>query len=293
MAHIDDSETHRANAAFIGAAMRAPILERDRELALAQRWRERGDQAALHALVTAHARLVVSIATRFRHYGLAFGDLVQEGNLGLMQAAARFEPARDVRFSTYATWWIRAHMQEFILRNWSIVRTGTTAAHKSLFFNLRRLRARLDDGASEALSPAGETKIAAMLNVRVADVVEMSARLSHADQSLNAAIGADGEEERQDLLADTRPDPERVAAEAHDRRVRVKWLAAALTELGPRELAVIRAHRLDEEGATLSQIGRRLGISKERVRQIEERALAKLRASLLQRAGDAADLLPG
>ena len=292
MTHIDDNETHRANAAFVGAAMRAPILERDHELALARRWRERGDQTALHALVTAHTRLVVSIATRFRHYGLPFADLVQEGNLGLMQASARFEPERDVRFSTYATWWIRAHMQEFILRNWSIVRTGTTAAQKSLFFNLRRLRARLADGASESLSPAGETKIAAMLNVRVADVVEMNARLSRADQSLNVAIGADDADERQDLLPDTRPDPERVAAEAHDRRVRVEWLTAALTELGPRELAVIRAHRLNDDGATLSQIGRKLGISKERVRQIEERALAKLRASLLQRSPDAADLLP-
>jgi RNA polymerase sigma-32 factor len=292
MAHIDDSETHRANTAFIGSAMRVPLLERDHELALARRWRERGDQAALHALVTAHTRLVVSIATRFRHYGLPMGDLVQEGNLGLMEAAARFEPARDVRFSTYATWWIRANMQEFILRNWSIVRTGTTAAQKTLFFNLRRLRARLDDGAAESLSAESEARIARVLAVRVVDVAEMGARLARSDQSLNVAIGEDGHDERQDLLADTRPDPEQAAAEHHDRRLRLRWLAAALTELGPRERAIIQRHQLDDDGATLSQIGRRLGISKERVRQIEQTALAKLRLALERQSAEARDLIP-
>jgi RNA polymerase sigma-32 factor len=220
------------------------------------------------------------------------GDLVQEGNLGLMEAAARFEPARDVRFSTYATWWIRANMQEFILRNWSIVRTGTTAAQKTLFFNLRRLRARLDDGTAESLSAESETRIARILDVRVSDVAEMDARLARADQSLNVAIGEDGHDERQDLLADTRPDPEQAAAEHHDRRLRLRWLAAALTELGPRERAIIQRHQLDDEAATLSQIGRRLGISKERVRQIEQTALAKLRAAIERQSADARDLIP-
>jgi RNA polymerase sigma-32 factor len=292
MAHIDDAETHRANSVFIKSSMRAPLLDRDHELELARRWRESGDQAALHALVTSYTRLVVSIAVRFRHYGLPIGDLIQEGNLGLMQAAARFEPERDVRFSTYATWWIRAHMQDFILRNWSIVRTGTTAAQKSLFFNLRRLRARLGDGAREHLDHDGHGRIAQALNVRVADVVEMEARLAQSDQSLNVAIGEDGREEWQDLLPDAGPDPEDVAAAGHDSRIRLKWLAEALAQLSPRERAIIQQRQLDGEGATLERIGDALGISKERVRQIEQRALAKLRAALTQRVEDRWDLLP-
>src|SRR5438132_11297772 len=173
MAHIDDTDTQRANVAFIKSSMRAPILERDHEFELARRWRERGDQTALHELVTAYTRLVVATAAKFRHYGLPMGDLIQEGNLGLMQAAARFEPSREVRFSTYAAWWIRSQMQDFILRNWSIVRTGTTAAQKSLFFNLRRLRSRIDEAASGRLSRLSQEKIAKTLQVRVADVAEL------------------------------------------------------------------------------------------------------------------------
>ena len=143
MAHIDDPETQRANLNYIKASMREPLLSRDHEFELAVRWREEGDEESLHELVRAYTRLVVATASKFRNYGLPMGDLVQEGNVGLMQAAARFEPGREVRFSTYAAWWIRSAMQDYILRNWSIVRTGTTAAQKSLFFNLRRLRARM------------------------------------------------------------------------------------------------------------------------------------------------------
>src|SRR5579872_3574250 len=145
MAHIDDPDTQRANISFIKASMKEPLLSRDYEFALARKWREADDAHALHALVRAYTRLVVATAGRFRNYGLPMGDLVQEGNVGLMQAAARFEPERDVRFSTYAAWWIRSAMQDYVLRNWSIVRTGTTAAQKSLFFNLRRLRARIEE----------------------------------------------------------------------------------------------------------------------------------------------------
>jgi RNA polymerase sigma-32 factor len=292
MTHIDDSETHRANAAFIDSSMGVPLLERDHELALARRWRENGDHAALHELVTSHTRLVVSIALRFRHYGLPTGDLFQEGNLGLMQAAARFDPARDVRFSTYATWWIRAQMQDFVLRNWSIVRTGTTGAQKSLFFNLRRLRARLDDNASDRLSCDGQREIAKTLNVRPSDVAAMESRLSRSDHSLNVAISEDGRDEWQDLLPDTRPDPEEIATEAHDTRVRAQWLMQAMAELAPRERMVIRRRQLiDGDNVTLKQLGEELGISKERVRQIEARALEKLRDVLL-RTHDAADLIP-
>ena len=182
MAHIDDPKTQRANMDYIKTSMKEPLLERDVEFELARRWRENGDEAALHTLVRSYMRLVVSTAGRFRNYGLPMGDLVQEGNVGLMQAAARFEPQREVRFSTYATWWIRSAMQDYVLRNWSIVRTGTTAAQKSLFFNLRRLRARIEDASGTRLGDEGRKTIAAQLRVKIAEVESMETRLGAHDQ---------------------------------------------------------------------------------------------------------------
>jgi RNA polymerase sigma-32 factor len=288
MTYIDDVETHRDNQAYIRSAMRRPLLDGDRERELARRWRSHGDETSLHQLVSAYTRLCVSLAMKYRRYGLPTADLIQEGNLGLMQAAARFEPERGVRFSTYATWWIRARIQDFILRNWSIVRTGTTAAQKALFFNLRRLQARIG-GDGERLSPDGCERIARTLNVRVADVIEMAGRLSQSDRSLNVVPGEDGSDEWQDLLPDLQPGPEDVAIAEDDTRMRAKRLAAALAQLSPRERAVID-QRQEEEEPTLEEIGRRLGVSKERVRQIEQRALAKLRTVLLG-SGDVGELL--
>ena len=289
MAHIDDPATQRANLGFIRASMQAPLLTRDREFELAQRWREEGDAAALHELVRAYARLVIALAVRFRSYGLPMGDLVQEGNVGLMQAAARFEPERGVRFSTYAAWWIRSAMQDYVLRNWSIVRTGTTAAQKSLFFKLRGLRARIERSSGAPLSEDGRRQIAAALQVDLADVESMDLRLSSADQSLNAPLG-DGDEDWQELLADRRPSPEEAVIGRHDGATRSRWLAEALGELTPRERRIIRERRLRDEGATLEELGRLLGVSKERVRQLEHRALAKLRLSMRRRTDSPADL---
>ena len=283
MTHFDDTETQRANLAYIKASMRAPLLSREREFELARRWRERGDQTALHELIVAYARLVVAIAARLRNYGLPFGDLIQEGNLGLLQAAQRFEPEREVRFSTYAAWWIRSQMQDFILRNWSIVRTGTTAAQKSLFFNLRRLRARIDDPTGGALSDANAEKIAATLGVGARDVVDMDARLSGGDLSLNVAPGEDGVGEMQDFLVDPRPSPETTTMHTHDEAIRLRWLAEAISELSPRERAVISERRLREDNITLETLGHAFGVSKERVRQIEHRALGKLKMALERR----------
>jgi RNA polymerase sigma-32 factor len=292
MAHIDDPETQRANLSFIRASMREPLLTRDHEFDLARRWREEGDQKALHELVRSYTRLVVSTATRFRNYGLPLGDLVQEGNVGLMQAAARFEPDREVRFSTYAAWWIRSAMQDYILRNWSIVRTGTTAAQKALFFNLRRLRARIA-GAEEdgRLTQFGRTKIAEELGVDVHEVESMEMRLASNDQSLNATVADQSEDEWQDFLADQRPSPEEVVIGMRDARTRSKWLAEALGELTPRERTIISARRLQDQGATLEELGRELGVSKERVRQLEHRAMLKLRASMQKRVRDHTELL--
>ncbi len=286
MAHIDDPETQRANLNYIKASMRAPLLTREVEFDLARRWRQHGDEAALHDLVRAYARLVVSTASRFRNYGLPMGDLVQEGNVGLMQAAARFEPERDVRFSTYAAWWIRSAMQDYILRNWSIVRTGTTAAQKSLFFNLRRLRARIQEASASQLSDAGRQQIAEELNVDVAEVEAMEMRMSGNDQSLNAPISDSSDDNWQDFLSDERPNPEEVVIGLRDSASRSRWLAEALGALTPREQTIIRQRRLREEGATLEELGAQLGVSKERVRQLEHRAMMKLRASMARRVVD-------
>ncbi len=287
MAAIETRETQRANRTFIRSAMRAPILEREREGRLARRWREDGDERALHELVSAYVRLVISIAGRFRGYGLPLGDLVQEGNVGLMQAAARFEPSRNVRFSTYARWYIRSAIQDFVLRNFSIVRTGTTAAQKSLFFNLRRARARFE---GRGVAPGAEVRarIAKALNVGAREVETMELRLAAGDKSLNDSVGEDGEGEWQDFLVDETPGPEDIVVAARERDHRLGWLKLALSELTSREQTVIRARRLRENSLTLAAIGERLGISKERVRQIENEALAKLRATIARRIGDPA-----
>jgi RNA polymerase sigma-32 factor len=211
------------------------------------------------------------------------GDLVQEGNVGLMQAAARFEASRGVRFSTYASWWIRSAMQDYILRNWSIVRTGTTAAQKALFFNLRRLRARINEDAGGQLSQEGREFIATELNVPLADVESMEVRLGASDQSLNAPLAEEGDGNWQDFLADTRPTPEEVVTGLRDADTRSRWLNEALTALSAREQTIIRQRRLQEEGATLEELGKSLGVSKERVRQLEQRALEKLRNHIERR----------
>ena len=240
----------------------------------------------------AYMRLVISTAARFRNYGLPMSDLVQEGATGLMQAAARFEPEREVRFSTYAAWWIRSAMQDYILRNWSVVRTGTTAAQKALFFNLRRLRAKIGDGSGGPLDEAGRAFIASELSVHTDEVEAMEMRLAGGDQSLNATISPTGEDEWQDFLADERPTPEETVMFARDSRTRSIWLAQALAELTDREQIIIKERRLRDDARTLEELGRDLGISKERVRQIEHRALEKLKVSLLERSVERDDAVP-
>lgn len=282
MAHIDDPRTQRANMDYIRQSMAEPMLEKEHELALARRWKKQGDEKALHELVTSYTRLVVSVASKFRNYGLPMGDLIQEGNIGLMQAAERFDPERELRFSTYATWWIRAAIQDYVLRNWSIVRTGTTAAQKSLFFNFRRLRAKIENRAEhEGLDDAGRNTIAKDLGVGIEDVTAMEGRLSGGDQSLNAKVGEDGESEWQDFLRDDSPNPEEIVIGMKDSKTRSEWLQEALSNLTERERAIINERHLGHETVTLDDLGKTLGISKERVRQLEARAMDKLRASLI------------
>jgi RNA polymerase sigma-32 factor len=284
MGRMDPPSSFAVNREFIRESMSTALLSRERELWLARLWRDAGDEAALHELVMAYMRLVISTAARFRNYGLPMSDLVQEGATGLMQAAARFEPEREVRFSTYAAWWIRSAMQDYILRNWSVVRTGTTAAQKALFFNLRRLRAKIGDGSGGPLDEAGRAFIASELSVHTNEVEAMEMRLAGGDQSLNATISPTGEDEWQDFLADERPTPEETVMFARDSRTRSIWLAQALAELTDREQTIIKERRLRDDARTLEELGRDLGISKERVRQIEHRALEKLKISLLERS---------
>lgn len=281
MSYVDDAYTQKSNLGYIRSSMNEPMLERDHEFDLATRWKNNGDEKALHELVRSYTRLVIASAAKFKHYGLPMGDLIQEGNLGLMQAANRFEPERDVRFSTYAAWWIRASIQDYILRNWSIVRTGTTAAHKSLFFNLRRLRAKIDGAETEhGLTSEGREKIAQALGVRIKDVEDMEGRMHRGDQSLNALISDDGEEEIGSFLADTRPNPEDVVIGMKDAQTRSAWLNDALKKLSEREQHIIRERHMQYETVTLEDLGKKLGVSKERVRQLEARAMEKLRDSL-------------
>jgi len=285
MGYIDTPETLQANRKFIRKAMKVGLLEGEHERDLARRWRDHSDKDALHEMVTAYIRLVVSMATKFRSYGLPLGDLVQEGCIGLMQAAARFDPEREVRFSTYASWWIRSSIQDFILRNWSIVRTGTTAAQKSLFFNLRRLKAQIERTEAGRIDDTMLTKIADALRVSERDVAMMSARLSGGDKSLNDPVGEAGDGELQDFIADGAESPEDVVVASRDAEVRSGWIEQAMANLTKREQTIIRERRLADKGLTLSALGERLGISKERVRQIEHEALGKLKHSITRNVG--------
>ncbi|MEQ9520718.1 MAG: RNA polymerase factor sigma-32 [Parvibaculum sp.] len=268
---------------FIKVAMAHPLLSAERERELALKWRDEEDAHALHQLTSAYIRLVVSMASRFRNYGLPLSDLIQEGNIGLMQAAMRFEPERELRFSTYATWWIRASMQDFVLRNWSIVRTGTTSAQKKLFFNLRRMKSKIRNGTSDQLTAESRNWIATELGVKPQDVEQMDGRLSAGDRSLDVSPGTDADESNAswlDRLVSDAPTPEEnLIAEDEQSRAR-EWIQGAFKMLNEREQAIITHRQLKDETVTLEQLGKKFGISKERVRQIEGRAMQKLKDAI-------------
>ncbi|MDP7143434.1 MAG: RNA polymerase factor sigma-32 [Alphaproteobacteria bacterium] len=293
MAHIDDEQTQKANLDYIRKAMDAPMLEKDHELALATRWKEDRDEKALHELINSYTRLVIAMASKFKNYGLPIGDLIQEGNIGLMQASEKFDPTRDIRFSTYASWWIRSSIQDYVLRNWSIVRTGTTAAQKSLFFNMRRLRAKIENRDEKAtLNQKNRKEIAEELGVSLKDVEMMESRIFGNDQSLNATLkDEEGADEWQSFLADERPNPEDVVVGMRDMETRSNWLKSALGELSEREQKIIHDRHLVYDTLTLEELGNQLGVSKERVRQLESRAMEKLKTSLGKHVTDSRDIL--
>ncbi|MEQ8370062.1 MAG: RNA polymerase factor sigma-32 [Alphaproteobacteria bacterium] len=287
MASFTTSRVDPGSRRYMASVMQAPVLEREEEFDLARRWRDDQDEDALHRLVEAYARFVVRIAWGFRGYGLPVADLVQEGNIGLMEAAARFDPERSVRFSTYASWWIMAAIQDHILRTNSIVRVATTPTQRRLFFNLRRARARLAENPSGPMTDADREKVAEALSVKPSDVMAMEAHLGGPDNSLNAPVG--GEEdgaEGIEFLMDDMPNPEELVGESHDHKVRVSWLHEALDHLTPRERRIIVRRFLGPEKTTLAEIGDDFGVSKERIRQIEAKALDKLRENLGARVGE-------
>ena len=278
---LDGAEMRR----FSRRAMRAELLDAETERALAQAWRDRRDEAALHRLITAYMRLAISMAAKFRHYGAPMNDLIQEAGLGLMRAADKFDPDRGVRFSTYAVWWIRASVQDYVMRNWSMVRTGSTSSQKALFFNLRRVQAQLQREARDT----GEVldghqlreRIARTIGVPLVDVEMMTGRLGGGDLSLNARQSND-EEGREwiDTIEDGGAQAAEVVEARHDREALRNWLKQAMAVLSARERHVVAERKLRDEPRTLESLGDELGLSKERVRQIEAAAFGKMRVAL-------------
>lgn len=277
-------------------AMRAELLDAETELRLAYAWRDQRDEAALHRLITAYMRLAISMAAKFRRYGAPMNDLIQEAGLGLMKAADKFDPDRGVRFSTYAVWWIKASIQDYVLRNWSLVRTGSTSAQKSLFFNMRRVQARLEreaDAIGETLDGHQlRERIAQDVGVSLADVEMMTGRLSGGDFSLNATQSSDDEgREWIETLEDDADQAAETVAEAHDAAQLRQWLAVAMGELSVRERFVVTERKLREVPRTLESLADELGLSKERVRQVEGAAFAKMRRSLENQSDEVLQLI--
>jgi RNA polymerase sigma-32 factor len=271
-------------ARYLEEIRRFPMLEPDEEYMLAKRWQEHGDAEAAQRLVTSHLRLVARIAMGYRGYGLPIGEVISEGNVGLMQAVKRYDPDKGFRLATYAMWWIRASIQEYILRSWSLVKMGTTAAQKKLFFNLRRAKGQLQALEEGDLKPDQVKAIATKLGVPEEDVISMNRRLG-GDTSLNAPVRAEAESgEWQDWLVDETPDQEERLAETEELDQRKAYLANALTALNDRERRIFEARRLAEEPATLEDLSAEFGVSRERIRQIEVRAFEKVQKAVQKAA---------
>src|SRR5271168_4007074 len=268
-------------ARYLQEIKRFPMLEPQEEYMLAKRWREHGDREAAHKLVTSHLRLVAKIAMGYRGYGLPIGEVISEGNVGLMQAVKKFEPDKGFRLATYAMWWIRASIQEYILRSWSLVKMGTTAAQKKLFFNLRKAKSEISAFEEGDLRPEQVSHIATRLGVLNEEVISMNRRLSGPDASLNAPLRADGESEWQDWLADDNAvNQETQVAENEERSIRMSLLEEAMTELTDRERHILTERRLKDNPTTLEDLASQYGVSRERVRQIEVRGFEKLQKAM-------------
>ena len=272
-------------------AMRAELLDAETELRLAYAWRDHRDEQALHRLITAYMRLAISMASKFKRYGAPMNDLIQEASLGLMKAADKFDPDRGVRFSTYAVWWIKASIQDHVMRNWSMVRTGSTSSQKSLFFNMRRVQARLEREAAASGEKLDRHQLRQMISTEVGvplhDVEMMEGRLAGSDYSLNATQSVEDEgREWIDALEDTSPQAAEIVAEDHDLAALRNWLVIAMNALNERERFIVRERKLRDDPRTLESLGNELGLSKERVRQLEAAAFTKMRKNLTTQSGE-------
>ena len=265
---------------YLSEIRKFPLLSPEDEFMFAKRLKEHGDKEAAHKLVTSHLRLVAKIAMGYRGYGLPVSEIVSEGNIGLMQAVKRFDPDKGFRLATYAMWWIRAAIQEYVLRSWSMVKLGTTAAQKKLFFNLRKAKSNIGAIEEGDLTPAHTAKLADQLGVTEREVTEMNRRLTGPDSSLNAPLRSESESEWQDWLADDTLDQETRMAEREELGDRHNLLTSAMDTLTERERDIIQARRLQEEPATLEDLSQKYGVSRERVRQIEVRAFEKLQKAM-------------
>ncbi len=273
-------------AAYLQAIRRFPLLTLEEEQRLAVSWRDHGDITAAHRLVTSHLRLVVKVAAGYRGYGLPFADLIAEGNIGLMQAVKRFDPAKGFRLATYALWWIRASLQEFVLRSWSLVKISSSAVQKRLFFNLRRLKRALSLRDDEDLTPEHLHSIAQRLGVEESEVTSMNGRLSGPDRSLNVLLPGDGAGEALDRLPEEGANQETLLGDREETASRQALLTEALETLDKRERTILVARRLQDPPATLEELSQQHGVSRERVRQIETRAFARLESFIRRRATD-------
>ena len=263
-------------AIYLQEIKKFPILTAEEEYMLAKKYKEHGDTEAAHKLVTSHLRLVAKIAMGYRGYGLPVTDLISEGNVGIMQAVKKFDPERGFRLATYAMWWIRAQIQEYVLHSWSLVKIGTTAAQKKLFFNLRKLKNQLSSIDSGNLSPENAREIATRLNVKEAEVLDMDNRLFSGDQSLNVQVGDEGDAEWQDMLVDSHDTQDNILANANEFSFRKKIFEKALEVLNEREKEIISLRKLKDKPVKLEVLSKKFNISRERVRQIEEKAFEKL-----------------
>jgi RNA polymerase sigma-32 factor len=284
------------NMSLTRKAVKAELLDAETELQLAYAWRDSRDEAALHRLITAYMRLAISMAAKFKRYGAPMNDLVQEAGLGLMKAADKFDPDRGVRFSTYAVWWIKASVQDYVMRNWSMVRTGSTSSQKSLFFNMRRVQAQLEREAQQTGENLDKHQlnqlIATEVGVPLNDVEMMDGRLSGSDFSLNATQASD-EEGREwiDTLEDENSRADLNVEEEHDQRRLADWIGVAMGSLNEREQFIVRERKLIESPRTLESLGIELSLSKERVRQLEAAAFGKMRKYLEKNAGEVRNFL--
>jgi RNA polymerase sigma-32 factor len=275
MAIAKNINLNKFDRKFLNDSMKEPMLSRDEEKKLAEAWVFKNDKKAMHKIIRAYSKLVIAFSMKFKNYGLPVNDLVQEGHIGLMQAMAKFEPDRDIRFSTYASWWIRSAIQDYVLKNWSIVRTGTTASQKALFFSLRRLKLELSKYSRT--EEEVRSKVAKKLNIKLSDVENMENRFIHEDKSLNAKVSEDYNQEFGNFIVDENSLNESDIVNRLDLARKRSWFKKAMSELGIRESQIIALRHLSDDPLTLEKLGELFKVSKERVRQIENRAIKKLK----------------